>query len=142
MVHHSKIGTQAATMQIEQKPIMRTISPFTTRSLFYGLNSLFEESPRPQAHQLYATDNGWVARVDLPGFEKSDLELHFEDSALHLIAEKPEGSENARPTAHHKLTLGDEVDSLAITANLKNGVLEVTLPLKEEVVNNKHITIQ
>ncbi|PQJ29527.1 Hsp20/alpha crystallin family protein [Rubritalea profundi] len=119
---------------------MRTLSPFTTRSLFNELNIFFEESP--QAHQLYTTDDGWAVRVDLPGFEKSDLELHFEDRALHLIAEKPEGSESTRPTAHHKFALGEEVDSLSITAKLENGVLEVSLPRKEEVANNKHITIQ
>ena len=111
---------------------MRTLSPFTTRSLFNELNIFFEESP--QAHQLYTTDDGWAVRVDLPGFEKSDLELHFE--------EKPEGSESTRPTAHHKFALGEEVDSLSITAKLENGVLEVSLPRKEEVANNKHITIQ
>ncbi len=121
---------------------MRTFSPFTTRSLFNELNNLLEESPRPQAHQLYSTEDGWVARVDLPGFEKSDLELHFEDSALHLIAEKPENSGSSRPAAHHKFTLGEEVDSLSITAKLENGVLEVTLPRKEKAASNKHITIQ
>lgn len=119
---------------------MRTFTPFTTRSLFSELNNLFED--RPQAHQLYATETGWFVRVDLAGFEKSDLELHFEDSALHLIAEKPEGSASTRPAAHHKFTLGEEVDSLSITAKLENGVLEVNLPRKEEVASNKHIIIQ
>lgn len=127
-------------LNVEPKYNMRTFSPFTTRSLFNELNNLFED--RPQAHQLHATDKGWIARVDLPGFEKSDLELHFEDSALHLIAEKSEGSESTRPTAHHKFALGEEVDSLSITAKLENGVLEVTLPRKEEVASNKSITIQ
>jgi HSP20 family protein len=115
-------------------------TPFTTRSLFSELNNLFED--RPQAHQLYATDKGWFVRVDLAGFEKSDLDLHFDDNALHLIAEKPEGSASKRPAAHHRFTLGEEVDSLSITAKLENGVLEVTLPRKEEVASNKQITIQ
>ncbi|MFT5881775.1 MAG: HSP20 family molecular chaperone IbpA [Crocinitomicaceae bacterium] len=121
---------------------MRTLSPFTTRSIFNELNNLFEDSAPPQEHQLYTTDNGWVLRVDLPGFEKSELELHFEDRALNLIAEKPEGSESTRPEAHHKFALGDEIDSLSITAKLGNGVLEVHLPRKEVVVTNKNITIQ
>ncbi|MEO1856273.1 MAG: Hsp20/alpha crystallin family protein [Rubritalea sp.] len=121
---------------------MRTFSPFTTRSLFSELNNFLEECPKREAHQLYTTDSGWVVRIDLPGFEKSDLALYFEESALHLIAEKPEGSEQTRPATHHKFALGNEVNSLSITAKLENGVLEVTLPRKEEVAANKNITIQ
>jgi len=121
---------------------MRTLSPFTTRSLFNELNNFFEESAPPQEHQLFTTENGWAVRVDLPGFEKSDLELNFEDRALHLTAKKPEGSNNTRPEVRHKFALGDEIDSLSITAKLENGVLEVSLPRKEVVVTNKNISIQ
>lgn len=119
---------------------MRTLEPFT-RQLFNNLNTLLEENltpAAPEAHQLFSTNDGWVVRVDLPGFEKADLELHFEDKALHLKAEQAEGAAFPRPAEGHRFPLGDEVDTEAISANLNNGVLEITLPKKEEVPATKH----
>ena len=72
-------------------------------------------------------------RVDLPGFSKSDIELHFEDKALHLKAEQPEDAAFPRPAEGHRFPLGKEVDTAAISAKLESGVLEITLPKKEEV---------
>lgn len=117
---------------------MTTLAPFT-RHLFDNLNSLLEENlapavpTTPEANQIFSADTGWVLRVDLPGFEKSDLELQFADQALHLKAERPTDAEFQRPAEGHRFPLGDEVDSSAISAKLAHGVLEITLPKKEEI---------
>lgn len=116
---------------------MTTLAPLT-RHLFNNLSSLLEEnlSPTPPtdaAHQIFSTKTGWVIRVDLPGFSKTDLELLFEDKALHLKAEKSTDSEFPRAAEGHRFPLGEEVNPAEITAKLSHGVLEITLPKKEEV---------
>lgn len=112
---------------------MRTLSPFT-RSIFDNFNQLLEENPpaKNQSHQLFLTPQGWAVRVDLPGFEKSDLTLQFEDSALLLNAQHNSEKANFRAPLAHRFALGKEVDTQSISAKLENGVLQIELPRREE----------
>lgn len=112
---------------------MRTLSPFT-RSIFENFNQLLEEnSPTINpSHQLFSTTQGWALRVDLPGFEKSDLALQFEDNALNLDAQRNPDEANFRSPIIQRFALGKEVDTQSISAKLENGVLQIELPRKEE----------
>ncbi|MFC4994117.1 Hsp20/alpha crystallin family protein [Rubritalea tangerina] len=120
---------------------MRTFTPFHNSSLLRDFNSFFEDVSRPQNHQLFSTSEGWAIRVDLPGFEKSELNLKVENKALELKAESKEGAPHKRQPVSHRFALGDEVDTQAIHAKLDQGVLEITLP-KKETEALKTITIQ
>lgn len=126
---------------------MRTVSPFD-QSFFNSINSILNDAfggysrvPVQEDYQIFSTNEGWNIRTDLPGFEKSELSLHFEDNALHLKAEKAEASRSKRPAVEHRFALGDEVDAQNISAKLENGVLEITLPRKEAENLNKQIEI-
>lgn len=100
--------------------------------------SLFQQNYIEQeAHQLFVTPEGWAIRIDLPGYEKSDIKLHVEDHALHLVASQPENTENRRPDSEHRFALGDEVSLRDISAKLEHGVLEILLP-RQEVQNETH----
>lgn len=89
-------------------------------------------------HQLFSTDNGWAARVDLPGYSKEEISLNFEDHTLLLKAEN-----ETRGETNLRLSLGDEVENSSITAKLENGILEITLPKKETPSNeSQEIEIQ
>ncbi|MGJ8655726.1 MAG: Hsp20/alpha crystallin family protein [Akkermansiaceae bacterium] len=77
-------------------------------------------------HQLFSTDTGWAARVDLPGYTKEELSLNFEEHTLTLKA-----NNETRGERNLRLALGDEVETSGITAKLENGILEITLPKKE-----------
>ncbi|MFC5049331.1 Hsp20/alpha crystallin family protein [Rubritalea spongiae] len=112
---------------------MRTFSPNTTRSLLDEFNTLFDSALRPQAsHQLFSTDSGWLIRIDLPGFDKEDISLNYEDKSLILKAEQSAEQEPQRPALSRRYALGEEVDVDSITAKLELGVLDITLPKKEE----------
>ena len=89
-------------------------------------------------HQLFSTDTGWAARVDLPGYAKEEISLKYEDQALSLKAlNETRGEKNL------KLSLGDEVEINGISAKLENGVLEILLPKKEAPSAQSHeINIQ
>ena len=84
-------------------------------------------------HQLFSTPEGWVIRIDLPGYNKSDLTLQFKDDTLTLKANNESRGEKALPFA-----LGSEVKVDDINARLENGVLEISLPKREESLPNSH----
>ena len=118
---------------------MRHIPPFST-ALFNELNDIINTGLRAfetetdqlfagypnSRHQLFTTENGWAARVDLPGYTKEDINLQFEDKALTLKADN-----ESRGSRQLRIPLGNEVQADKITAKLENGILEITLPKKE-----------
>jgi len=82
-------------------------------------------------------------KVDLPGVKKEDVDISVKEGILTITAERKEDtiSENSRYTRSERrygsfsrsFSLGDNIDSDKIMANLSDGVLEVSLPRKEEV---------
>ena len=82
-------------------------------------------------------------KVDLPGVKKEDIDISVKEGILTISAEKKEEniSENSKYTRTERVhgsfsrsfSLGDTIDSDKIMANLADGVLEVSLPRKEEV---------
>ena len=73
--------------------------------------------------------------LDLPGVNKKDLNIQFEDSKLNISASrlKKVGSElKAQSDIRHSITIGDQVVEHKVQAKLKNGVLEVILPKVEK----------
>ena len=89
-------------------------------------------------HQLFSTETGWAARVDLPGYTQEDLTLKFEDHTLMLKA-----NNESRGEKNLRLALGEEVETSEINAKLENGVLEITLPKKESTSSeSQNIEIQ
>ncbi len=120
---------------------MRNILPWNS-GIFAELNNIINQSINAidseveqrcagypnSKHQLFSTESGWAARVDLPGYTKEEITLNFEDHTLTLKAEnETRGERNLR------LALGDEVETTAISAKLENGILEITLPKKESL---------
>ncbi len=94
------------------------------------LNPASTAGPRESFHE---SDNAWILRLDLPGFSKPDVTLTVTDRNLQLTAETPA----ERPFGgkfERQWKLGNDIDATAISARLENGVLELTLPKKPEVV--------
>lgn len=103
------------------------------------------------AIDLVDRDGEFVATVDLPGFERDDVEIKVTDHTLRIEAEHEEihDEEEERFLRHerrHKSTqrsirLPEEVDKDGVDAQMKNGVLTVTLP-KLEVEEVRKIEIE
>jgi HSP20 family protein len=91
---------------------------------------------------VYETDNSYVLKADLPGIKKEDINLDVNNNTLtikgdKIFEEKVEKDNYLRIERRYgsfsrSFTLSEKVDKENITANYKNGVLEVTLPKKEE----------
>lgn len=98
---------------------------FLNRSLF---NPTSQVGPHEAFHE---TDDSWILRLDLPGFNKEEVKMEVTNRNLQLTAETPDD----RPFGgklEWQWMLGDSIDTNSITAHLENGVLELVLPKKPE----------
>ena len=95
------------------------------------------------AVDIYETENhDLVVRAELPGINREDIEVVVENSTLVLKGEKKLDTEvkeehyrrieRTYGTFHRSFTLPNTVDAGRISADVKNGVLTVKLPFREE----------
>ena len=95
-----------------------------------------------------AFDHGGVytLRFDLPGVNPDTVDLTVEGNVLTVTAERPvEETKDVtwllreRPAGTHRreVRLGDGLDTSQVNANYDNGVLTVTIPIREEVKPHK-----
>lgn len=93
--------------------------------------------------------------VDLPGYEKDNIQMSVEDGYLTISAtivadnkDEEEGKfvrrERYSGSCARSFFLGDEIKSEDIKASFKNGILKVSIPKKqiEEKAEKKYIQIE
>ena len=98
---------------------------------------------------LETDEEGYVVLADLPGFEKEELDLRYEDGLLTIRAEHEVEDEyeaaGARTKSarhrqvHERVRVPAEIHEDEITASYRNGVLEVHLPTVEDVDDGEHV---
>jgi HSP20 family protein len=103
------------------------------------------------ALDLVEHDDEFVVTVDLPGFERDDVDLRVTDKTLRITAEREEKTdeEDAEYVRHERrqrrasrsVRLPEEVVKDEVSAKMRNGVLTVTLP-RMEVEESKRIEIE
>lgn len=122
----------------------RLFSELTGRGLI-GLGS----GVFPAVNVSHDGDNIYV-QAELPGLRAEDLDISVEGSTLTLRGErKPDAAENVnyhrrerRAGKFHKaISLPDEVNADAVTAEYKDGVLRLVLP-KAEHAKPKKIAVK
>ncbi|MDQ3173081.1 MAG: Hsp20/alpha crystallin family protein [Acidobacteriota bacterium] len=89
------------------------------------------------AADVYDHDGEYLIAVDLPGIDRSALEITIDDSRLAIKgtrAVETSTSRTERPTGRFLRTfsLPGSVDQKSIHAAYKDGVLEVRLPKRKE----------
>lgn len=79
------------------------------------------------------TDDAIVAVADLPGFERSEIDLTFDDGMLTIEAvhEVSEDDHYGTRRVFERARIADDVVAEEATASYSNGVLELHLPLAE-----------
>jgi HSP20 family protein len=134
-----------STIKVSPRPFERTFN-----SLF---EDLFQQLPTQDWGQRLATDtvpvniretkDGYVLDVVAPGFEKQDFKISMEKDLLTLSAERRQEAKTSeerilkREFSFRSFTrsfrLDDQIDRSSITAKYEQGILQLTLPKKEEV---------
>jgi HSP20 family protein len=89
------------------------------------------------------TKDAYVFRADLPGVREDDLEISLTGSRLTISGHREQESREQGETYYatersygafsRAFTLPEGIDGEAVNAELKNGVLHVTIPKKPEV---------
>ena len=112
---------------------------------FFGLSERqkrFSYSKNEPALDLLENDDELVVKIDLPGFDEKDIELHLVDNGLSVSAKKnyENKSETDRFYRQERFTgnyqrsikFNTRIDREKISASYKNGVLTVKCPKAEE----------
>ena len=93
------------------------------------------------ALDLYQNNDNVIARVELPGMRKEDIEISLHDGMLTINGERksetPEGDKAERTERYvgkfrRSISLPTQVDANKVAANYRDGILTVTLPKAEE----------
>jgi HSP20 family protein len=117
------------------------------------MNRLFESSFRGQPDEsalttwapsvdIYETENELVLKADLPEVPEKDIDIHVENNMLTIRGERKFEQkvkqdnylrvERAYGAFSRSFSLPNTVDTEAIKAEYKNGVLTVTMPKRAE----------
>ncbi len=109
------------------------------------------QSVRVPQMDVIDRDKDILIRVELPGVEKKDLEVSVSDSTLVIkgkvsreVKEQKKDyfrSEIAQGNFSRSLSIPAGVESSKISANLKDGILEVILP-KEESAQRRTVEVK
>ena len=113
---------------------------FTT----FGGEREAEPSTRPWAPavDIYETENSIVLKAELPGIDPKDVEVRVEDNTLYLKGERKFEKETKDENYHRversygsfarSFSLPNSIDADKVVAEYKDGVLNLTLPKREE----------
>ncbi len=110
-------------------------------NFFGGTNSSSSQSAA--AMDLYTEDDKQlVAEVQVPGFDKDDVEVNIHNGILEIKGEKHQNEEQkdkkrsymmreSHASFYRSIALPKHADGDNIQATFDNGVLKVTVPFKE-----------
>ena len=103
-----------------------------------GASDEFERADWTPASDIYETDLGYMIAMDLPGIDREALEIDIDDNRLvvkgtRAVAES-RASRTERPRGKFLRTYSvpASVDQGKIAAEYKDGVLQISLPKRNE----------
>lgn len=115
------------------------------------LNSLFElDGQRLPSLDVIDRDTEFLIRAEIPGIDKKDINVSLADNLLTIKGQsKNETKDESGDYYRHEissssfarsLTLPSSVDGSKAVANLKDGILEISMP-KVETSKRHNITV-
>ncbi len=145
---------------------MLTVKPESGRLTFPRFSNLVEnffenEFPTfsnqeffktPALVNIKDTKDSYKIEIAAPGFKKEDMNVKVEGNLLTISAEAKSETEQKEEKFTRKefnftefkrsFTLPKTVDATKIAGNYENGILVVTLPKKEEALEQKTIEVK
>jgi len=95
---------------------------------------------------IYETENEYFITTDMPGVSKDNINIIMDNNELTITGTVNDSFKNEENYKYKEFslynykrvfTVGDHIKSDSIEAKLNNGVLNITLPKKEEVKPKK-----
>lgn len=103
------------------------------------------------AVDIVEAEDRYVARLDLPGLTREDLEVLVRERELHVAGNKRPDARLSADRRYHRMERGfgpftveialpGAVEPSSTVAELRSGVLEVTMPRRSDRPHTVHIT--
>lgn|SRR5574344_693149 len=116
---------------------------------FFGNNNLMNTD-------IEELENGYQLDLELPGYDKKDIQAELKDGYLTINAKHSDHNEEKDENGHYirreryqgecrrSFYVGENITQEDIKASFENGVLKLTIPKKEEakVEDKKYIAIE
>jgi HSP20 family protein len=94
---------------------------------------------------LRETKDAFTLQLDLPGLDKKNIQVRLAEGVLTVSGERKASHQEAGEDSWHRVErgwgsfersvrLGDSVDEARVSAEYKDGVLEITVPKKESAL--------
>ncbi|PNX55397.1 26.5 kDa heat shock protein [Trifolium pratense] len=111
-------------------------------------------TPWSLSGRVKESDNHYKLKYDMPGIPKEDVKITIGDGVLTIKGEHKEEKEEARDNDDHEywssygyyntsLVLPDDAKVDEIKAELKDGVLIVTIPRSDKPIKDvKHVNVE
>lgn len=125
-------------MQEYMEQMMRTFPALENRYVSGTLSPLTDVAEE---------DNKVIVTTDLPGIDRENVELNLKDNLLVISAQKGKEEETEKEgylrkersfmRYYREIPLPDNVTEDGATAQLKNGVLTVTLPKTKSITGSR-----
>lgn len=139
----------AGNLMRRPRSLSRTWHPFRLFEDFlggtdagFGLPDLWAEERFVPAIDVTEDENGLALTAEVPGIEKDDLDVAFEDGVLIIRGEKKEEKKTETAGTHRlerryghferRIRLPDNVDTGKIEASYRDGVLKLAIPKSEQ----------
>ena len=110
-------------MEPPTDPTSSWLSRTGSRSRLFGTGS--------DDYELYEQDGEFVLSVEMPGFERDDIEVGWHEGRLTIAAEREDERRDRTRTYRRSFHMPKEIDDDSIRARYQNGVLDVYLPAVE-----------
>ena len=96
---------------------------------------------------IYEEDDNYVVEMDIPGFNKEDLLVDYNNGYLNIIAKKETEQEKNKNYIRRERYYGEykrsfyvgDIDESLIKANFEDGILKVIFPKKQLEDNSKKV---
>lgn len=139
-----------ASAKIGGNYMKQTVRPTTLLESLFG-DDFMNNAGYGTGVDIYREEGSYFVEIEMPGFEKEDIDIEFSGDILSIQATRRESEEKdeknyfyrSRNQKNIKCQIRfAEVDANAIDASYQQGVLQITLPTKVEEHNSSKIRVQ
>jgi len=117
------------------------------------LDDVFKfEDKNKMSCDVYEKNNKFFIEVDMPGFNKEDIKIEINKGTLNITAEKKyeEQEDDKKYLCRERKYYGKyqrsfylgDIEEENIEATFDNGILNISIPKKQEQNNNRMIEIK
>lgn len=147
-----RMGDDFNSLQREMNNLVNSFFGRDSMSSSSGMPQMFDKGMFPSI-DIVEKDNKYMLDADMPGMSEADIDIDLRNNVLTIKGEKRTESEKKEDdymcversygSFRRDIPFDDEVDADHIKADLKNGVLHIELPKKEQgKKNHKKIPIK